>query len=102
MKFAVILGCAHKLVGHADGVVGVLEEDGAVGLGVGSGAVISHLDQRPSLGFFLGFALDEINDVRMVDVENDHLGGAAGLAARLDHAGKSVKAKEEAKAWALI
>src|SRR5258708_28643726 len=97
MKFAVILGCAHKLVGHADGVVGVLEEDGAVGLGVGAGAVISHLDQRPGLGFFLGLAVDEVNDVGMVDVENDHLGGATGLAAGLDHAGKRVKAAHKAE-----
>src|SRR5258707_699022 len=76
MKFAVILGCGHKFIGHANGVVGVLEKDGAVGFGVGAGAVISHLDQRPRFGFFLGFAVDEINDVGMVHVQNNHLGGA--------------------------
>src|SRR5258708_228650 len=87
-ELAVILGGGHKFVGHADGIVGVLEKDGAVSLGVGAGAVVSHLNQRPGLGFFLGFALDKVNDVGMVDVENDHLGGAARLAAGLDHAGK--------------
>src|SRR5258708_35702594 len=71
-ELAVILGRAHKIVGHADGVVGVLEKDRTVGFGVGAGAVISHLDQRPGLGFFLGFALDKVNDVGMVDVENNH------------------------------
>ena len=33
----------------------------------------------------------------MVDIEDDHLGGAAGLAARLDHAGEGVVAAHEAR-----
>ena len=62
-------------------VVGVLEEDGRVGVAVGTAAVVTVLDQRPRLGFFLLLALDELHDVGMVDVEDDHLGGAARLAA---------------------
>src|ERR1700730_13938719 len=50
-----------------------------------------------SLGFFLGLALDEIGDIRMVDVEDDHLGRATSLASRLDHARESVKALREAE-----
>src|ERR1700730_1634970 len=50
-----------------------------------------------SLGFFLGLALDEIDDIRMVDVEDDHLGRATSLASRLDHARESVKALHEAE-----
>ena len=42
----------HEVVGHANGVVGVLEEDGGVGVGVGMRAVVSHGDQRVGLGFF--------------------------------------------------
>ncbi len=49
------------------------------------------------LGFFFGFALDEVDDVGMVDVEDDHLGGAAGLAAGLDDAGEGVEALHEAE-----
>jgi hypothetical protein len=48
-----------------------------------------------SLGFFLGLALDEVDDVGMVDVEDDHLGGATSLAAGLDDAGEGVKAAHE-------
>ena len=49
------------------------------------------------LGFFFRLALDEIDDIRVVDVEDDHLGGAASLAARLDDAGEGVKALHEAE-----
>ncbi len=87
----------HEVVGHAHGVVGVLEEDGRVGLGVRTAAVVAVLDQRPGLGFFLLLALDEVDDVRMVDVEDDHLGGAARLAAGLDDAGEGVEALHEAE-----
>ena len=94
---AVGLDGAHELVGDADGVVGVLEEDGAVGLGVGAGAVVASLDEVPGLLLFLDLALDEVVDVGVVDVEDDHLGGAAGLAAGLDDAGEGVEAAHEAE-----
>ncbi len=92
---AVGLDGAHELVGDADGVVGVLEEDGAVGLGVGAAAVVASLHEVPGLLLFLHLALDEVFDVGMVDVEDDHLGGAAGLAAGLDDAGEGVEAAHE-------
>ena len=96
-ELAVVLPGLHELVGDADGVVGVLEEDGGEGLGVGTGAVVAGSDEGVGLGFFLRFALDEVDDVGMVDVEDDHLGGAAGLAAGLDDAGEGVKAAHEAQ-----
>src|SRR5205823_1278097 len=43
------LDSAHELVINADGVVGVLEENGAVGLGVGAAAVVASLHQVPGL-----------------------------------------------------
>src|SRR6185312_1824310 len=49
------------------------------------------------LGFFLGFALDEIHYVGMFDIEDDHLGGAASLAARFDDAGEGVETFHEAE-----
>ena len=61
------------------------------------GAIVSHGDQRVSLGFFFLFALDELDDVGMVDVEDDHLGGAASLAAGLDDAGEGVESFHEAE-----
>ena len=48
-------------------------------------------------GFFFLFALDEVDDVGMVDVEDDHLGGAARFAAGLDYAGEGVEAFHEAE-----
>ncbi len=85
----------HELVGDADGVVGVLEEDGAVGFGVRTGAVIAGGHERVGLGLFLLLALDKVDDVGMIDVKDDHLGGTAGLAAGLDDAGEGVEAAHE-------
>ena len=96
-EFGVAFDGGHELVGDADGVVGVLEEDGGVGFGVGAAAVVAGGDEGVGLGFFLALALDEVDDVGMVDVEDDHLGGAAGLAAGLDDAGEGVEAAHEAE-----
>ena len=78
-------------------VIRVLEEDGAVGVGVGMRSVVSLRDQRVRFGFFFTFAFDEIDYVGMVDVEDDHLGGAAGLASGLDYSGEGVEAFHEAE-----
>ena len=51
--------------------------------------------QRFRLFLFLRLAPDEVADVRVVDVEHDHLGRAAGLAARLDRPGPGVGAAHE-------
>src|ERR1051326_7078684 len=61
------------------------------------GAVVSHGDQGVGLGFFFLLALDELDDVGMVDVEDDHLGSAARLAAGLDDAGEGVESFHEAQ-----
>ena len=89
----------HEVVSYADGIVGVLEENGAVGFGVGRRSVVSERNQGVRFGFFFGFALDELNDIGMIDIEDDHLGCAAGFATRLDHAGKGVETFHEAE-WA--
>ena len=85
----------HELVGHPDRVVGVLvldrERVGAVEVHVE--AVVT---QDARLALLLDLAPDELLDVRVVDVEDDHLGGAAGLATGLDRAGRRVGAAHEA------
>ena len=96
-EIGIALDREHELIGHAHRVVGVLEEDGRIGFGVRRGAVVAGLHQRPGLGFFFGLAVDEVDDVGMVDVEDHHLGGAAGFATRLDDAGEGVKAFHEAE-----
>src|SRR4029077_17054986 len=87
----------HEVVGDADGVVGVLEKDGRVGVGIGMGAVVSHGDERVGFGFFFLFALDELDDVGMGDVWDAHLGGAPSLASGLDDAGEGVETFHEAE-----
>ena len=52
-------------------------------------------DQRGDLLLLLHLPVDEGLDVGMVDVDDDHLGGAARRAARLDRAGGAVADLEE-------
>ncbi len=86
----------HEIVGYTDGVVGVLEEDGAVGIGVGMRSVVTLRYQGVRFRFFFGLALYEIDDIGMVDVQDDHLGGAAGFASGLDYSGEGVETFHEA------
>ena len=86
----------HELVGHPHGVVGVLEEDRAVGVAV-DGRIVTGVDQRVRLLLFFLFAVDELLDVGMVRVENHHLGRAASLPSALDDARKRVEALHEAQ-----
>ena len=60
-------------------------------------SVVALRDQRVGLGFFFLLALDEVDDIGMVDVEDDHLGGAARLASGLDDAGEGVETFHEAE-----
>ncbi len=96
-KVSLFCDGVHELVGDADGVVGVLEEDAGEGFGVGRAAVVAGGHEGPGLALFGDLALDEVGDVGVVDVEDDHLGGAAGLAAGLDDAGEGVEAAHEAE-----
>src|SRR5579864_448908 len=61
------------------------------------GAVVSQRDEGVSLGFFFLLALDEFDDVGMIDVEDDHLGGAASLASGLDDTREGVESFHEAE-----
>ena len=81
-----VLDGPHELVGDPDRVVGVLVLDGGdvvaaevhVEAGVAQGA---------DLVLLARLGLDELLDVGVVDVEDDHLGRPTGRAARLDGAG---------------
>ena len=84
----------HELVADPHRVVGVLAGDGLVGLAVEVGGVAGG-DERPDLVLLLLLPVDELLDVGMVDVEDDHLGGAPGGAARLDGPGGAVADLQE-------
>src|SRR4029077_14351918 len=87
----------HEVIGYADAVVGVLEEDGGVGVGIGMRAVVALRNQGVGFGFFFLFAQDEVFDIRVVDIEDDHLGGPASFASGLDYAGEGVETFHEAE-----
>ena len=84
----------HELVGDADRVVGVLVLDRGEAVAVDR-HVEAGVAQRVGLVLLARLAPDELADVRVVDVEHDHLGRAARLAARLDRAGPRVGAAHE-------
>ena len=85
----------HELVGHPHRVVGVLVL-GRVAVGPVEVHVEAGVAQHAGLALLDRLAPDEVLDVGVVGVEDDHLGGAARLAARLDRAGRGVGAAHEA------
>ena len=84
----------HELIRDAHAVVGVLEEDGAVGLTV-EGAIVAGVDEGPGFLLFFGLAPDVFDDVGVISVEDHHLGRATGLTATLDDASEGVVAFHE-------
>ena len=86
---AVGLDRAHELVGQAHRVVGVLVLDRGPVRRV-ERHVVAGLLERARLLLLARLAPDELLDVGVIDVEHDHLGRAARLAARLDRAGRCI------------
>jgi len=72
LPLAVLSTALHELVGHAHGVVGVLVLDRLEAVAVDR-HVKAGVAQRGGLVLLLGLAPDELADVRVVDVEHDHL-----------------------------
>src|SRR5690606_3464991 len=58
--------------------------------------LVTGLNQRASLRLFTDLPLDELDDLRVVHVEADHLGRAAGGAAALGGSGRAVEDLQEA------
>ncbi len=85
----------HELVGDPHRVVGVLVLDRGHVLAV-EAHVEAGLLEDPDLLLLAGLDPDELLHVGVGDVEDDHLGGPAGLAAALDGAGRGVGAPHEA------
>src|ERR1700719_5057324 len=76
-------------------MVGILEKDRAVGFAI-DGAVVALSDEHVGFALLAHFAVDELDDIWMIDMEDDHLRGAARLPAALDDAGEGVEALHEA------
>ena len=94
-ELGAVLDRAHELVADADRVVGVLVLDAGDVLAA-EVHVVPGVAQRADLVLLARLGLDELLDVGVVDVEDDHLGGAAGGATGLDGAGGRVGAAHEA------
>ena len=92
---AVLEHRAHEVVRDADRVVGVLVLDRVDVLAV-EVHVEARVAQDARLALLVRLAPDELLDVGVVDVEDDHLRGAPRLAARLDRARRRVGAPHEA------
>jgi hypothetical protein len=108
----VLLDRLHEGVGQAHRVVRVLAADRVVGLAVEvvvqlqaqlvgdlalvRSQVLHALDERGDLDLLADLPVDELLDVRVVDVQADHLGRAARGAARLDRARGAVADLQEA------
>src|SRR6266496_1611360 len=95
LPYAVLLDCLHERIRDTNAVVCNLKEDAAVCLTV-DGTVISRIDESPGLYLLLRLALDELRDIRVIDVEDHHFRRPASLAAALDDSRESVKPLHEA------
>ena len=89
-----LLDGAHELVTDPDRVVGVLVLD-ADDVLAAEVHVEAGVAQRADLVLLARLGLDELHDVGVVHVQDDHLGRAAGGAAGLDGAGGGVRAAHE-------
>src|SRR5690606_33986405 len=93
-ELAARLHRAHELVGDAHRVVGVLvlhrRDVRATQVHVEPG-----VPQGLDLQLLAGLGLDELLDVRVVDVQHHHLGGPSGRATRLDGPRGRVRATHE-------
>src|SRR5579884_2800098 len=92
---AVFLDGAHEFIADAHGVIRILEENRAVRIAI-NGAVVALLDQHVRFALFLHLAFNELDDVRVVDIEDHHLRRAPCLAAALDHPGERIETLHKA------
>ena len=92
----VVLDGLHEVVGDADAVVGVLEGDGVVGAADDvEGARVAGVNEGMGLQLGVLLAVNELFDVRVINVQNAHAGRAARAAAALDAARRSVQPLHE-------
>ena len=82
--FATFQCCVHKFIAYPHAYIFVLIHDRAVRIAVIT-AIVTVLDQRPCLLFFLLFRVDEFFDVRVPIFERVHFRGAPRFAAALHH-----------------
>ena len=84
-----------KIICHTDGIVGVLPRHSTIGFSfIVTG--VARCNKGPHFLFLLHFPVDELHDLRMIQIETDHLGSSACGATRLDRTRRPVTYLEEA------
>ena len=93
-ELAAVLDGLHELVRHADRVVRVLvlDRDDVLAAEI---HVEAGVTQRADLVLLARLRLDELLDVGVVDVEDDHLRRATGRTARLDRSCRRIRTTHE-------
>ncbi len=84
----------HKLVRNPNTVIGVLKEHRSISLTI-ERTVVPCVDQSPYLFFLIFFAINELNDIGMIDIEDYHLGSSSSLTSRFDDTSKGIVAFHE-------
>src|ERR1051326_9374462 len=74
----------HELIADTHGMILVLVHYASIGIPI-VGAIVSLLDQRPSLLLFPLFCVDKLLDIPVPVAQGIHLGGTAGFAPRFHH-----------------
>ena len=96
LPVAVVLNGLHEFIRNPDGEVGVLEHDRRIGFAA-KGTVVALVNQCPGFLLLVGFAGNEVDDVRMRNLQALHFGGATGFSARLDDRGNLIEDAHEAE-----
>src|SRR5207247_421318 len=89
VPFFVLNDRLHKIVGDSNAIIGVLKENRTVGRTI-ERTVITRCNQRPGFFLFLFLASDEVHYIRMIDIQNHHLGGSPSFPTRFDDPCKGV------------
>ena len=93
-ELAAVFNRGHELGVYAHRVVGVLILNG-VNVFSAKFHVEACVAKNTNLLLFAGFGLDELFDVWVVNIKNNHLGRAAGCATRLDGSCRGISAAHE-------
>src|SRR3989339_724287 len=87
---AIGLNGFHKLVGHTYRVVGILKRNRSIRSPI-HGSVIPCVHERPCFLFFIHLAHDEIVNVWVVDIQNNHLCRTTCFSSTLDHTSNRIQ-----------
>ncbi len=90
-KFFIFQNGFHEFIAHSNGVIGVLIKNRIVrASGHIEAAVIARIDERPCFFLLFRFAIDEADNIRMVNIQNYHLCRTACLPSGFNNTRKCI------------